>query len=174
MLGRVLVWSGLIIGAVSYPALLGPEGFSWTGLAPSSSSQEMVISNVESLPTRGVVAIRRDDRGHFVGEFKLNGHRVAALVDTGATVIALNRSTARRAGLTLSSADFNTQVGTANGKVRAASVTLDMVEIGRIKVRDVKAVVLEDASLPSVLIGMSFLNQLDKFEVKGSELVLAN
>ena len=47
----------------------------------------------------GASDIDRNDRGHFVGDFRFNGRRIEALVDTGATAVALNLSTARRIGV---------------------------------------------------------------------------
>jgi len=39
-----------------------------------------------------------DARGHFSAEFKLNGRKINGMIDTGATLIAINLSTARKAG----------------------------------------------------------------------------
>ena len=119
------------------------------------------------------VRIAPDARGHFFADFKVNGHRVAAMVDTGATYVVLNRSTARSLGLALNSADFKYKVDTANGTTHAASVTLAEVNIGRIHVENVEAAVLEDSAISDVLIGMSFLKQLDRYAVENNALVLA-
>ncbi|MBA3446289.1 MAG: TIGR02281 family clan AA aspartic protease [Pseudaminobacter sp.] len=119
------------------------------------------------------VRLAADARGHFVADFKLNGRRVEALVDTGATVVAINASTARRIGLSLKAADFRDSVNTANGVAPAASVTLDRLEIGRIAVENVPAVVLDDKALSGTLIGMSFLNRLGKFQIENGALLLA-
>ena len=100
-----------------------------------------------------------------MGEFKLNGRQVKALVDTGATLVAINASTAKRIGITLSPADFKYQVDTANGTARAASAMIDNLQIGRIYVESVQALVLDDKALDGTLIGMSFLKRLGKFEV---------
>jgi len=114
--------------------------------------------------------IRIDDLGHFRDEFRLNGRPQAALVDTGATLVAINSSTARRIGIRLSRPDFIYEVNTANGKTKAAAATIERVQIGRIEVRDVKAVVLDDKALSGTLIGMSFLQRLDSFRVEGNTL----
>lgn len=118
------------------------------------------------------VLVRADPRGHYMADFKLNGRRVEALVDTGATVVAINRSTARRIGLALANADFRYEVQTANGKAKAASVTLERIEIGRISIENIKAVVLEDKALEGVLVGMSFLSRLSKYQVQDGALVM--
>ncbi len=118
------------------------------------------------------VLLDADARGHFTADFRLNGKRVAALVDTGATMLALNRSTARRVGIVLGDGEFNRSVDTANGRAKAAVAIVDRVEIGRISVENVQALVLEDKALSGVLVGMTFLNRLRAFQVEGSRLVM--
>ena len=54
-------------------------------------------------------------------DFKLNGRRVEALVDTGATLVAINLRRQSASASALTPADFKYQVDTANGKARAAS-----------------------------------------------------
>lgn len=118
------------------------------------------------------VRIPADGRGHYVASFRINGARIEGVVDTGATMVAINRSTARRIGLNLTQADFIHEVGTANGRTRAAAATLREIEIGRIRVTDVQVAVLEDRALSTTLVGMSFLNRLKRFEAARGELLL--
>lgn len=116
--------------------------------------------------------IKGDRRGHFTTNARMNGRTVEVLVDTGATSVAINKSTARRLGIKISASDFKYKVNTANGTVKAASVMIDRVEIGRVSVKNVRAAVLPDNSLSSTLLGMTFLGQLRSFEVRSGELVL--
>lgn len=116
--------------------------------------------------------IKGDRRGHFTTNARMNGRIVEVLVDTGATSVAINKSTARRLGIKLASSDFKHKVNTANGTVKAASAMIDRIEIGRVSVTNVRAAVLPDSSLSSTLLGMTFLNQLRSFEVRSGELVL--
>ncbi|MBO6717720.1 MAG: TIGR02281 family clan AA aspartic protease [Rhizobiaceae bacterium] len=118
------------------------------------------------------VRLEPDERGHFRADFRLNGRPVDALIDTGATLIAINQATARRMGISLTQSDFKYEVKTANGVARAAAATIDSVEIGRIRVRDVEAVVLEDAALEGTLVGMSFLKRLSGYKVEYGEMLL--
>ncbi len=118
------------------------------------------------------VLISSDNRGHFAADFKINGRPITALVDTGATLVALNESTARRVGVKLQPTDFRMRVTTANGEVKAAAVTIETLQIGRIAVDNVQAVVLEDKALGDTLIGMSFLKRLGKFSVEDGALLL--
>lgn len=119
-------------------------------------------------------SIRLDSGGHFSSDFRVNGIYVRGLIDTGATYVALNVSTARSLGLGLKKADFRHQVTTANGKTAAAMVMLDRMEVGSIKVRNVEAFVLEDKALSSTLVGMSFMSKLKSYHVKGNHLEMIN
>lgn len=118
------------------------------------------------------VQLPSDEGGHYFGDFKLNGRKVQALVDTGATAVAINLSTARRIGVPIQLSDLTQSVNTANGRARAAVVTLDRVEIGRISIDKVRALVLEDRALSNTLVGMTFLNRLQRFQVDGGVMVL--
>lgn len=118
------------------------------------------------------VLVAADARGHFTTSFKLNGRQVDGLIDTGATLVAINTSTARRIGISLNQADFNQQVNTANGAIKAAVVSIDRLQIGKITVEDIQAVVLDDRALHTNLIGMSFLQRLEKYQVEDGTLLL--
>ncbi|RST87744.1 TIGR02281 family clan AA aspartic protease [Aquibium carbonis] len=118
------------------------------------------------------IEIPIDRRGHFSAEFRVNGTRLDAMIDTGATLVAINRSTAARIGLNLMAKDFVYKVDTANGPALAAAAVIDSLQIGRIRLDGVEAVVLEDKSLKQTLVGMSFLNRLSAFRVERGTLLL--
>lgn len=100
--------------------------------------------------------LEADQSGHFTGSFRVNGRLVQAMIDTGASVVALNVSTACRSGIFVSTGDFTQAFTTANGQICAAPVTLSKLEIGGITIREVGAVILQDSALSGALIGMSF------------------
>ncbi len=104
--------------------------------------------------------------GHYAGTFKMNGKPIPAMVDTGASLVAINVSTARRLGFSPAALDFSYGVNTANGSIKAAHVVLDRIEIGSIRIRDVDAFVLKDEALSSTLIGMSFLQKLKSYSAE--------
>lgn len=118
------------------------------------------------------VRIEADPTGHFRAEFKFNGRKIDAMIDTGATVVAINVSTARKIGIAVPAADFKYEVSTANGTARAAAATIDDVQIGRIRLDGVQAMVLEDKALKGVLVGMSVLKRLARYQVEGQVLLL--
>ena len=94
------------------------------------------------------------------------------MIDTGATAIAINQSTARKLGVYLTPSMFKYRVNTANGATSAARVTLQSVELKSIRVRNVEAYVLGDDSLGATLIGMSFLKRLTSFQARDGKLIL--
>ena len=118
------------------------------------------------------VSIPRDSRGHFQTDVRIDGQRIGMMVDTGASVIALNESSAARIGVRPSRADYNAKVSTANGSVKAARTRLPMVELGGLIVRDVDAMVLPDEALSENLLGLSFLSKLKRFEYANGKMVL--
>lgn len=120
----------------------------------------------------GTVRLKPGQGGHYIAEFRMNGKAVTALVDTGASMVAINKTTARRLGINVLPADFKYEVSTANGTAKVASAVIREIQIGRIKVRDVEAAVLDDKALDGTLLGMTFLKQLDSFGVSDGDLIL--
>ncbi|MCO5064043.1 MAG: TIGR02281 family clan AA aspartic protease [Rhizobiaceae bacterium] len=173
--GLVLVFSWFSAGQEN-GALLH-EFARW---ATGPSTDEATVSPVTvSEPHREIaqplgrkVIIPADGKGQFEGQFRVNGRNVKALVDTGATLVAINVSTALRAGIRFKPSDFRHEVQTANGRTLAAATVIDALEIGRIHVKDVEALVLQDNALHTTLVGMSFLRRLDRFQVEDHTLLL--
>jgi len=116
--------------------------------------------------------IGADANGHFTGLFSINGRKEEGMVDTGASMVALNVSTAQRIGIDKANLDFRYAVETANGKARAAYVRLDRIEIGPVRIDNVGAMVLDDKALSGTLIGMSFLKGLASYKVEDGRLHL--
>ncbi|MGI6854140.1 TIGR02281 family clan AA aspartic protease [Mesorhizobium sp. 1B3] len=127
---------------------------------------------VTNAPLGRKFELAADPRGHFTADFRLNGRLLPAMIDTGATLVAINASTARKIGISLRPHEFRYKVETANGPTKAATATIDNLQIGRIVIDKVQAVVLEDKALSGTLIGMNFLNRLGKFEIKNGTLVM--
>jgi aspartyl protease family protein len=63
-------------------------------------------------------------------------------------------------------------VNTASGPMPVAPVMLREVRIGRISVRNVQALVVPPGAPEGNLLGMSFLDKLDRYEVNGDRLTL--
>src|SRR5262249_17033713 len=67
---------------------------------------------------------------------------------------------------------YSISVDTANGRTRAAPVTLDRLSIGDITERSVPALVAQGGQLRTSLLGMTFLNRLESWEVRGDKLMM--
>jgi aspartyl protease family protein len=123
--------------------------------------------------TRGrTVEIARGSGGSFAVATQVNGARVAMVLDTGATAVVLTQEAAKAAGLPLEVLNYSVNVDTANGRTRAAPVTLDRVSIGAITERAVPALIAQPGQLRTNLLGMSFLNRLESWEVRGDKLLM--
>lgn len=123
-------------------------------------------------PSGDLVEIRADSAGHFRSAIDVNGRSVSALIDTGATMVALTYEDAERAGIFLHDRDFIGRTQTANGTARVAPITLERVTIGPLTLRNVQGVVAEPGALSVNLLGMSFLGRLRRFEASSGRLVL--
>ncbi len=118
------------------------------------------------------LTIPRDPRGHFQTEARIEGQRIGVMVDTGASVVALNERSAARIGVRPGANEFNAAVSTANGTVKAARTRLAIIQVGDLVVRDVDAMVLPDDALSQNLLGLSFLSKLKRFEFANGRMVL--
>ena len=90
----------------------------------------------------------------------VNGYTVDFVVDTGASAIALNAETARRVGLDYLESK-KILIKTASGTEIGYDVILDTVQIGDIKLTDVRAMVIDGEEPQRALLGMTFLNHLE-------------
>jgi aspartyl protease family protein len=123
---------------------------------------------------RGTVTFRAGRGGHFQITAEVNGAEVMTIFDTGASAVVLTAEDARRAGIDTGALRFNVPVATANGTGRAASVVLDRVVIGSIERHNIRAFVAEDGSLDTSLLGMSFLETLNRYAVSANSLELVD
>lgn len=110
----------------------------------------------------GVIRLEGRRGAHFVAEVLINGTPVRALVDTGATAVAIGPGVARRAGIDLRRGIAATS-HTANGTAATTVVSLDSVELGGNVVRGVAGSVLgqELGGGIDALLGMSFLKHFE-------------
>ena len=107
------------------------------------------------------VTIARDDNGMYSTAGSINGQSVNFLVDTGASVVTLNANEARRLGIDYLTKGQPAIVNTASSVEQAFHVTLDTVSVGGIEIRNVGAVVMTGAQPPNILLGLTFLGNLE-------------
>ena len=116
------------------------------------------------------VEVMRDHGGDFAVGAHINGAHVPMVLDTGATSVVLTQAAAKAAGLPIEVLDYTVSVDTASGRTRAAPVTLDRLAVGGLIERSVPALVVQTGSLKNNLLGMTFLNRLESWEVRGDRL----
>ena len=115
------------------------------------------------------IILTADGQGHFFTTGNINGTSVRFLVDTGASMISLGVTDARRIGL-----DFNrgqkALTTTANGQAVVSKVQLDTVRISGVTLHNVDALI-HQTDMPIALLGMSFLNRME-MQRDGSTMTL--
>jgi len=119
------------------------------------------------------VRISRAPNGAYLTVGSINGRVTNMLVDTGATSVAMSEVEAKRLGISYRLKGKKSGVSTASGFAKAYIVTLDRVRVGEIILRQVKAFVVEGSSPKQVLLGMSFLNQVE-MKNEGNLMILKN
>jgi aspartyl protease family protein len=131
----------------------------------------------ELIPGRAVthghiVEVVRGKSGDFSIHTNVNGAKIAMLLDTGASSVILTQEAAKAAGLPIDMLAYTVNLDTANGRTQAAPVTLDRLAVGGLTEREVPALVVQAGGLKSNLLGMTFLNRLESWEVRGDKLRL--
>ena len=114
--------------------------------------------------------IPRAEDGHYWIEGRLNGEPVRFLIDSGATMTSIGRTTADRVKAD-SSGGFPVAVETANGTVTAERARVKRLQIGDIAREDFPIHVSQALGDTNVL-GMNFLSSLSSWGVEGTWLVL--
>lgn len=115
--------------------------------------------------------VYRDRNGMFRTPGAINGVPVDFLVDTGASTVAMSTVHAKRLGIDYAREGRPLVLQTASGTANGWQVTLDRVAVGRIKLTNIAAAVIDGDSPSDILLGMSFLNRLDVRQ-QGSVMIL--
>ncbi len=130
------------------------------------------VSATYSKPKVQEVRIWRDTQGSYTTVGTINGRTVNMLVDTGASSVAMSEVEARRLAIPYRLTGKVIRVSTASsGNVKGYRVLLDRVQVGDILLRNVQGTVIEGSSPKEVLLGMTFLGQL-QMENSGNMLLL--
>jgi aspartyl protease family protein len=119
-----------------------------------------------------MVEVARGHAGDFQVATQVNGTRVPMVLDTGASAVVLTQDAAKAAGLPLEMLAYTVAIDTANGRTRAAAVTLDRLGVGTIVEHAVPALIAQPGQLKTSLLGMSFLNRLESYSVTSDRLIL--
>jgi aspartyl protease family protein len=106
--------------------------------------------------------------GHYMVPGEINGERVSFLIDTGASHVAVPAHLAGRLGL---ARGRPIGVNTAAGRAMAYDTTIDEIAIGGLRARRVRGSINPAMSGDFVLLGMTFLRQVDLSQ-RGGRLII--
>jgi len=164
-LRHAAIWAGIVaVLALGFAYADELEGVSnrvriaFSGGAPVATAERELV-------------IPRDETGSFVIVAQVNGQRVRFLVDTGATETVLSPDDARRLGVDPDALRYDRQSETANGMGYGATHVVERLEVGAIRF-DAFPMVVNKAPMSTSLLGMSFLDRLESYEVRGRTLTL--
>ena len=174
---RPIVYALGLVGSTCATAISFPSAFeqiiaTQEVMAPAF---ETAVRGMSPASNGGAQTVRlsADGSGHFQADLRINGAPVPALVDTGASLVALTAEDARRVGaVPAGGAGRWARMSTANGEMTVPVVTLHEIRLGDIVVRDVEAIINPPGTLRQTLLGMTFLRKLAKFEMASGRLNL--
>jgi aspartyl protease family protein len=156
-LQEVIAPHGATLAAAPAPAPNNPALF------PKRSSAHTGLGSVELAPDRNA---------QFQTEVEINGARIHALVDTGASQVLLSAEDARILNIDPPASAYTATAQTANGAVNFAPVRLRELRVGEIVVYDVDGLVAKPGQTATSLLGMSFLRKLSSFQVADGRFVM--
>jgi clan AA aspartic protease (TIGR02281 family) len=140
-------------------------------IARAGDTVSQLLHRRAAKPVRAV-QIPRGQSGEFALQARINGVNAPMVIDTGATSVVLTYETAKAAGLPLELLEYDVDVETAGGHTKAARLTLDRLAIGKLVERSVPALVVPHGQMKTNLLGMSFLDRLESWEVRADRLML--
>jgi aspartyl protease family protein len=115
------------------------------------------------------IELRRQDDGHYWIMVDINGKPVRFMVDSGATMTAINATTARDAGI--ESDGYPIILSTANGRVAAKRANVQSLVVGPHRIENHPVVVSESFGDINLL-GMNFLNSMQSWRVEANVMII--
>ncbi len=153
-----LAWGLIFLGVVAVYGL-------WDDIRRDIVPRQAVLSDGSSIHAP------RGRGGHFFLRVDVNGTPVDFIVDTGATEVVLSLEDARRAGFDPDNLAFLGTARTANGPVKTAFATADVMSLGPVRFKRVR-VAVNSGDMDESLLGMSFLSRFERLEISDEGLIL--
>jgi aspartyl protease family protein len=152
-----------------------PEGVTLRSVSEDTALFEIAGKQWRLKPgqsTFSQTTLQANAQGMFLLTAQVNGSPLPALIDTGATAVAINSEDAYRLGINYLGGQ-RVVARTASGPATAYLVTFSSVQVGDIVLTNVPGSVIDvgKRELPMVLVGMSFLRNVD-MQRSGNTMVL--
>lgn len=165
----------LLLGFIALIAVQGVSSEFPQGQRVDVARTPMVTEAKRDSQGNTSVTLRRAADSHFYADARINGRMTRVMVDSGASLVALRRVDAEAMGVNVERLPIAGEARTAGGVVPMRVLTLDEIDIGGIKERDVRAAIVDlppDQDMPATLLGQSFLTRLNSVEIRGDEMVM--
>ncbi|WP_038290889.1 retropepsin-like aspartic protease family protein [Zooshikella ganghwensis] len=120
-----------------------------------------------SAPVKKRISILKDNHGSYYTHGTINGMPIRMLVDTGASLIAMNSEHAKKLNINYIKHGTLSAASTAGGTVRTFNVMLHKVEVQGIAHYNLEAAVIEGDSPREILLGTNFLNKVKMIKQDG-------
>jgi aspartyl protease family protein len=157
--------AGIVMAA--WLIVLGLLTWFFSGALEEQRNPNQQVSTLAQADANEVV-LQRNRFGHYVATGSINGRRVELMLDTGASDVSVPAGLADALGLERGA---RAVYRTANGVITAYLTVLDRVELGGIVLENVRASINPAVPEDQVLLGMSFLKQVE-FTQRGNTLTL--
>lgn len=122
----------------------------------------------------GTVQIRRDSESNtYKCVARINGRKVAGILDTGASITTIGVDEAEKLGIDISTLYFDKNIDTAAGTKHAAMAEINVAtfQIGPVVIKNL-GIGVNRFMEKQCLVGMNFFESLDSFQIEGNVLTL--
>ncbi len=170
-LGGLLAGCLLLVGIINWND--GPAEETGTAPAeqPAHAAETASVQTTRPMVMGDELVIPAGRNGHFLVTAEVDGVEILFLIDTGASQVVLTAEDAERLGYRPEDLEFSDRFETANGVIRGAPLVLPDLRIGDLEIEDLRSSVIQ-APMSVSLLGMSFLNRLESYEVREEGLIL--
>lgn len=160
--------TGITMVVLAWALILGLMAWWFADFEESQNNPNQQISTRSSAVGEQEIVLQRNRYGHYVATGSINGKPVTFLLDTGASDVSIPSDLADELGL---ERGVSQVYNTANGQITANLTRLDRISIGEIELYNVPASINPEKQDDEILLGMSFLKDLE-FTQRGDTLTI--
>jgi len=160
--------TGITMVVLAWVSILGFLAWWFANYEESQHNPNQQVQTLSTSAGGQEIVLQRNRYGHYVATGNINGVPVTFLVDTGASDVSIPGELANKLGL---KRGIGQVYNTANGQITAYATRLNRISIGEIELRDIPASINPAEQGDGILLGMSFLKDLE-FTQRGDTLTI--